>query len=154
MKSASMIMGVCILLGCSAPAPEPEEEAVLALDWGVFQQSIEPMLQQRCANPSCHGRPERPWSIYAPGRFRLDSTRLFIDEDLNAQEKEHNFWVSSVFANIGGIASNERLLLQKPLAQGVYHGGGAIFLGERDEAARTLRAWIEAGSAHAKDSAP
>lgn len=152
MKGNPFVLGVCVVMGCSAPGPE--EEPIEGLDRRVFQESIEPVLQQRCANPSCHGRLERPWAIYAPGRFRLDPTRVFIDEELSAREEEHNFWVSSVFAGLGGMQAKERLLIQKPLAQVVYHGGGVVFMGERDEAARRLLAWIEAGSLSVKEPGP
>lgn len=136
-----------IVLGLVACAePEPAPEPVIWLDATVFEREILPILGERCGNPSCHGRSDRPLAIYSPGRWRADPARVFLPEPLTAEELEHDYAVACVFAAHGGSVEDAPLLLE-PLGAGagVYHGGGAVFAGTTDRDYRALAAWIEAG---------
>lgn len=134
---------VCTFLGCSIP--QQGEEAIVSLDRGVYEASIEAILQVRCANPSCHGRVDRPFSMYTPGRFREQAERVFLDEPLSEAEKDHNFWTANTFANLGPEPAAQRVLVQKPLGTALHHEGGAVFSSEKEGDARRLITWIEAG---------
>ncbi len=131
------------LTGCLGP--EPGASQIRAFDRDVFAASVQPILAERCANPSCHGRPDRPMSLYSPLRWRMDPDRTFLAEPLSAAELDHNFTMASVFAI--GVDPEHTLILEKPLAEavGMYHGGGAVFEGTLDRGYRTIRAWLEGG---------
>lgn len=109
------------------------------LDEAVFVADVEPVLEARCANPSCHGRPERPLSIFAPHFYREDSTRTFLNEALSDDELRHNYDLSCSFA-VGIDFPDDCLLLRKPLGL-AYHGGGVV-LDETDPEARAIRDWL------------
>lgn len=122
-------------------------ESLPVLDRGVYVATIEPILVTRCANPSCHARPERPFSLYAPGMRRLDSARDFLpDEPLLAAEVEHNYQAASAFAGMAA-GPEDTLLVRKPLGDlaGTYHGGGAVFDGTKDRAYRAVLDWVRQG---------
>jgi hypothetical protein len=122
------------------PAPEPIPEGDLAR----FAADVQPILDHRCATPSCHGRPDRALSIYSSGRYRSDPARTFLSEPLTADE---------LAANVRGVAAftldvdrlDDVLVVRKPLAieqGGCWHAGGEIFGSVEDRDLRALRAWL------------
>ncbi|MEK6606468.1 MAG: hypothetical protein AABZ30_02300 [Myxococcota bacterium] len=125
------------LAGCGGV--EQGYEPVPPLDEEAFVESVGPVLEERCANPSCHGRPERPLAVYAPRRFRADATRTFLDEPLTSEELRHNYDRACGFAAFVD-APIESLLLRKPLGR-AYHGGG-IVLAEGDAETRVIEDWL------------
>lgn len=137
MRAALLAMG---LAGCANVEPGTTELA--RLDRTRFELSVQPILAESCANPSCHGRPERALSLYAPRRFREDSSRTHLDEPLTSEELAHNFRAAS--ALVDPHALEQSPLLRKSLGErsGSYHGGGVVFDGENDDRYRTLLAWV------------
>lgn len=127
-----------IALGCSGPAPGLV--ATARLDREVFATEVLPILVEGCANPSCHGRPERGLSLYAPRRFREDPARTHLDEPLTAEELEHNFYATT--ALVDAADPDGSLLLAKALGARVYHGGGAVLESVNDARYRAIRAWV------------
>lgn len=139
-----LVMVVAASLGSGCGGPENGTNAVRAFDRDAFVATVQPIVAERCANPSCHGRLERPLALYAPMRFRLDPTRTHIDEPLTAREVDHNFWASA-FLSTEAERAEESLFLAKPLAQIRYHGGGAIFDSAEDAEYRALLVWVSDG---------
>lgn len=144
------IAPLLVLAGCSFPAQD--ERPMVDLDYTTFVNDIQPIFAARCANPACHGRPERALSTYAPKRFRADPQRVHLDEPLTEQEMRHNFVAACIFASEAD-GPEETPLLQKPLADPVYHGGGAVFFSDRDSDYITIHSWI-AGGDHSGGGAP
>lgn len=132
-----------LLLGCANVEQGTSENP--RLDREAFAAKVQPILIESCANPTCHGRPERGLSIYAPKRFRADPSRTHLDEPLTDEELEHNFCAASALVN--GDDVDASLLLRKAIGEhsGSYHGGGVVLDGVDDRRYRTLRAWA-AGS--------
>jgi len=132
---------VIALAGCANVEPGATE--VARLDRVQFAATVQPILAESCANPSCHGRPERALSLYAPRRFREDPSRTYLDEPLTAEELEHNFCASSALVDPSAI--DQSPLLRKSLGEksGSHHGGGVVFDGPNDDRYRTLRVWAE-----------
>lgn len=134
-----LVTALFLALSCSSP-PESGSEQVHWLDYDEFRTSVMPLFAESCSNPSCHARPERPFSLYAPLARRMDETRTHLLEPLTDEELMHNYVVSCVLAS-----GDDVLLLRKPLAEhaGTYHGGGAVFEGKSDDRYRTLERWVE-----------
>lgn len=151
MRADLALVASLALAGCAAP-PEGDEDLRL-LDRHTFSTIVQPILSKRCSNPSCHGRPERGLSIFAPGRFRADPSRVHLDEPLFEDELFHNYLSTCVFSGGSGEASDAPFAA-KPLAARVYHGGGAVFAEATDRDYRTFVAWIEAGPAPAQGEDP
>jgi len=128
-----------LALSCSSP-PESGSERVHWLDYDEFRTNVQPIYAESCSNPSCHARPERAFSLYAPLARRMDQTRTHLLEPLTDEELLHNYVVSCVLAS-----GSDPLLLRKPLAEhaSTYHGGGAVFEGPSDARYRTLEGWVE-----------
>ncbi len=141
-------IAACALLALAVAcgAPEDDPHAVRWLDPGRFAAEVQPVLAERCGNPSCHGRVERPFVVYSPRGLRADPERTWIDEPLTAEELEDNYTSACVFASEAARPA-DTLLLRKPLAQhaGTHHEGGAVFAGTADRQWRTLLGWVEAG---------
>lgn len=123
-------------VGCAGP--DPGTTPVAQPDRAEFATTILPILAERCANPACHGRPERALSLYAPLRFRADATRTWLDEPLTPQELEHDY--CAVSGLIDPADPDRSLLLQKALER-APHGGGRV-LEPEDGPHRMIRAWI------------
>ena len=115
--------------GTSAPAP-PGGGHEVHLDYGVFVQKIEPILNDRgCSNSACHGG-------QGSGELLLSG----------GNSPESDFIAVSGLVTPWEASASELLL--KPLAVaagGVEHGGGDIFADTTDEDYRTILAWVEAG---------
>ncbi|MCB9598457.1 MAG: hypothetical protein H6719_37430 [Sandaracinaceae bacterium] len=135
------IAGVALLLvGCG---PELTTTPLEVGDLGFFTARVEPHLEARCGSAGCHGRPDRPFAVYAPGQHRRDAGRTWLDEPLDRDEVEENALRVSAF----GIGRDpfETLIVQKPLSPeegGLWHGGGDVFAGRNDEGCRALTAWL------------
>jgi hypothetical protein len=126
------------LLALAGCAPAPGYDSLPPADYARFVAAVQPVLAARCANPTCHGRPDRPLEVFAPHLHRLDARRLFLDEPLTDEELRRNYDRARAFV------ADECLLLTKPLAGGARHGGGAQFADEEEAEWRTLRDWVEA----------
>jgi hypothetical protein len=133
------------LIGC-APLPDPEPMPVG--DAATFAATVQPVVDERCATPSCHGRPERPLSLFSPLHYRRDPARTFLDEPLDADELDANVRRTCAFT-LDLLREHEAvdacLVLRKPLAVaagGARHEGGEIFRAVDDRDYRTLRAWL------------
>jgi hypothetical protein len=138
--------GVAPLVASCALEPPPDE-AVPVGDPDAFAREVQPVLDARCADPTCHGRPERPLAIYSPGRHRQDPARTFLVEPLTPEELEVNARVLAAFALEVEDGVDSCLVLRKPLARaagGCEHAGGEVFPGRDDREYRALRAWLAA----------
>lgn len=133
-----------LLAACSVPVEDAT--AVRWLDADAFEADVQPILAARCGNPSCHGRPDRPFAVYSPLQWRADAARTHLPEPLTDDELAHNYTAACVFVTEAGWP-DDALLLRKPLAEaaGTYHGGGPVFDGTSDDDYRTVRAWVEGG---------
>jgi hypothetical protein len=131
-------------VACSAPGGEDIE--VRWLDYDLFVADVQPILAEKCGNPSCHGRADRPYSVFSPRAWRLDPERTHLSEPLSSEELVHNYTMSCVFVS-EAEAPDASLLLLKPLGSSgdVFHGGGVIFEGESDRDYRIVLEWIEKG---------
>ena len=141
MRAFSIIVAVA-LAACAVEEPPPEPLA--SGDLAVFASESQPVLDRRCADPSCHARDDRPFAIYSPGRRRADPSRLFMQEPLTADELAANARVFAAFAP-GEPTVDDCLILRKPLAiaaGGAGHLGGELFAGRDDADYQGLRAFL------------
>ncbi len=109
-----------------------------------FIEDAEPELVAGCGNPSgCHGREDRPFTLYVRRANRLDPADVFIDPPLSEEESRANFERTVAFAVRVGDAAP--LLLSKPLAPsagGTWHRGGTIYESESERGYRVLADWL------------
>jgi len=138
-------LATCALLllcaGCDGPGPDPRPWPVGDLE--AFEQRVMPHLAERCASGGCHGDPDRPLSLYAPGAHRADPRRLHLDEPLTQEELVENARRVRAFALTAPV--RDTLIVRKPLAPaagGLWHGGGDVFADERDPGCRELVRWL------------
>lgn len=140
---------VAPLVACG-PGAGVRELAIGPMD--EFVRAVAPVLDGRCAQGGCHGRPDRPFVLFAPGVYRLDASRTHLAEDLTPQEHELN--ATRVAAWADADRPDESLVLSKPLAGGAFHGGGEVFAGETDPDYVVLRDWIRTCSVGRDAGAP
>ncbi len=141
------LLALLVLGGSACVVEPPPDEPVPAGDLEAFALTVQPVLDARCADPTCHGRSDRPLTLFSPGRYRLDPARTFLVEALAPAELEANARVLAAFALDPPLADDVDacLVLRKPLALtagGCEHGGGEIFPGRDDREYRALRAWL------------
>lgn len=152
MRSLSLAL-VMIVSACEGPPPG---RAPLPMaDLAAFEAEVQPHLAERCASGGCHGRAERPLSLYARGAHRLDPSRVHLDEPITAFELEENARRISAFAL--AVPARDSLTVRKPLAQaagGLWHGGGDVFYDDTDPACRALVRWLDARSMSSDAGAP
>lgn len=140
--AALAIFGACAPDGGYQPMPSG--------DPATFRSEVQPLLEERCANPSCHGSTDRPLEIYATLRHRLDPDDIFVDEPITDQEVLLNQQRAACF--IGDLDHGTSSLARKPLPAdegGVGHQGGIIFERGDDPAYLPLAAWVDATAASA-----
>ena len=141
---AAMLLAAAVL-GCG---PDPGGFLPVAIgDAATFRSEVEPLLEERCANPSCHAGADRPLEIYAPLRHRLNPDNIFVDEPISDEELTLNQQRAACFINDLDHGSS---LARKPLPieeGGVGHAGGIIFPRGDDPAYLPLRAWVDATAA-------
>jgi hypothetical protein len=93
--------------GGPLPVPEPSYDA--------FVSTVYPVLLRDCGFPECHGRPERFFQVFGPGRARRSpATEPYAPA--TPDELAHGF------GRARSMLLGEALLLRKPLAVAV---GGA-----------------------------
>ena len=122
--------------GEALPLPDP--------DPAVFAAEVQPVLAVSCANPACHGTPERPLSVYAPGRWRLDDRATFRDEPLTDEELAHNLASATAFL-VGVEDALECELVARPLAPGQggqEHGGGTVWADTGEPGFQAVFEWV------------
>jgi hypothetical protein len=124
--------------GCDAHGLELRPLAVGPLD--VFETQVQPVLEVRCAQGGCHGRPDRPFVLYAPGVYRRDPTRAGLDEPLDSVEISEN--ALRVAALRDRVDVDRSPVLRKPLAGSSHHGGGVIFEARTEREYQVLRRWL------------
>ncbi len=150
MRAAALALrALALALALAACAVEPGPPRGLPEgDLGVFAAEAQPVLDRHCADPGCHGRPERPFAIYSPGRHRADPERRFLAEPLSEAELAANARTVAAFALeplLAGAPVDDCLVLRKPLALGAGgcgHEGGASFRGTDDRDYRALRSFL------------
>lgn len=128
--------------GCLGPPIGEHPLAVGPLD--EFEAQVQPLLEQECAQGGCHGRPDRPFVLYAAGAYRADPERTHLSEPLSFEETEMNAWRLAALAVPDDPRSSLSLL--KPLAiegGGIHHGGGDVFPDPDDPRYQVLLHWLE-----------
>ena len=137
--------------GCASP---PSPRPLPSPDPLAFAAAVQPLLDGRCADPSCHGRPERALSLYSPLHFRSDPRHTYLDEPLDEEELRHNvrMLVAFLVDLPPGTTVDDCLVLRKPLALaagGCDHLGGAQFPSRDERGYRQLRSWFAGAAAGA-----
>jgi hypothetical protein len=151
----ALAAGLLAGAACEGPGLASTPLAVGPLD--DFAHEVEPVLEARCAQGGCHGRADRPFSLYAPGQLRADPRRTHLAEPLTEGEVAVNARRIAALAVPG--STDDSPALRKPLALsagGSYHGGGDVFVDRTDPGYRALRSWLLAcergGDAGAPDA--
>lgn len=142
-----------LLVAMSACVPGPQTDVALApASFAMFEAKVHPVLERRCANPTCHGDPARPLELYGTQQHRLDPLRLHLDEPVSQEELQLDFQRSRAFFDEDGDPSRCHLLT-KPLAEsagGSKHSGGAQFEDAHEEEYQTLLEWVTRASVAAR----
>ena len=123
-----------------------ELEAFQEMDYGVFASEVHPILERRCATPSCHGVRGRPLEIYAVGWHRLDPARVHDEGPLDDEELRLGYERARSFIVEAGTTGRCHLL-DKPLAEsagGAAHEGGAQFEDVSEPDFIALHRWVSA----------
>lgn len=136
------ILATAQMMGCLDGTGQ--DLVVPLADKQTFETDVMPILAQRCANPGCHGEPDRPLEVYAVLRHRLDPADRWRDVPLSEMELSRNYAHACGF--LAGIDTSEDcLLLRKTLpesAGGAYHAGGVIFEDTSEPDYQTLQRWV------------
>jgi len=136
------LLVIVTLVACSGPEVAFEPITVASID--LFEAEVQPHIEERCGSGGCHGRAERPLSVFARGAYRRDATRTYLDEPLTRAELEENARRLSSFAF--GTNAAGSLAIRKPLAVhagGLWHGGGDTFYDPLDPACVAISEWLD-----------
>jgi hypothetical protein len=138
-----------LLLAATACIGEPPlPQSLPEGDAQVFASTAQPVLDRRCAEPTCHARADRPLALFSPGRRRADPARTFLNESLTDAELAHNARAVAAFALeplLAGEPLASCLVLRKPLARaagGSGHVGGEIFAAVDDPDYQALAGFL------------
>lgn len=132
-------------IGCVQDGIDRQRELPSA-DEHYFRCEVQPVLAASCAFMDCHGRADRPLSIYAEQRFRLGISWDDYETPLTADELAANLHTVRGFIDQGD--DQVVMLADKPLdtrAGGLFHRGrdlygqDDVFLSTDDPGYRALR---------------
>lgn len=122
-----------------------EVAAPLEASWESWVTEVQPLLAERCGNPSCHGDVSRPLEVFGVHRHRLDPSDTYVDAPLTDEELAVGYDKARALI-VPGEAADESLLLRKPVptsAGGAPHQGGVQFQDPADDPDyEVLWAWI------------
>lgn len=137
----ALVLGAWPALGCGADTLEGIEPQ---LDFDVFVERVQPVLDRGCSNPgTCHGSEQRPLALYSRRANRLVAADVFVDPPLSSDELRANFERSLSFVDVAHPERSE--LLTKPLAPsagGMGHRGGTVFVDTTDREYQEVLRWI------------
>lgn len=145
----AVLFATALALAAAACGPDGGTVPITVGDQATFRTDVQPILEERCANPSCHGGDGRPLEIYATLRHRLHPEDIYVDEPVTDEELTLNQQRAACFVRDLDHGSS---LARKPLPVdegGVQHAGGIIFQRGDDPAYLPLRAWVDATMASA-----
>ncbi len=129
------------LLACQVESPHATTPLVcpgLAPTLPQFTQQISPLLEKRCGDALCHGRPERPYALYAAGARRLDPATLW-KAPLTGEEVKANY--ASTLGFLDNPYPRQTTLVLKAVGL-LGHKGGSVFAAPSDPECQAVIAWM------------
>jgi hypothetical protein len=140
-------LAIAIATAACANTPLEGEGEIPETDTARFATDVYPLLLANCGFVACHGGGTRPFSVYGPGRTRLDP-ELDVYAPVTAAELAISYGRARSML-VAPEGPRRAPLLRKPLAVeagGAEHGGddpwgGPIFASKRDPRYVTLFYW-------------
>lgn len=138
---AAALAGCVVAAGdLTVPAADPES----------FQTKVYPILLGDCGFPACHGDPRRFFTVFGPGRTRLDAETSPYDPATPDELAQTYTRTRSMLLAPDGVRRSP--LLRKPLAVsagGAGHRGddvwgASVFASKADPRFQTLFFWATA----------
>jgi hypothetical protein len=109
----------------------------------AYVADVHPILERRCSTLDCHGDPGRPLRLYAETGLRAaDSLR---GQPITVDELAAN--VRSLLAVDPETPPAQSMLLTKPLAGGIDHVGGDIWVNVDEPQPACFLGWLTGKSA-------
>lgn len=141
----ALIGGPTSIAACDAPSGA----IVPAPDYAEFRDTAYPILLRDCGFSQCHGTPERFFSIYGPGRQRLEPDDIAILDPVTDDEIEHSYErARAMLLHDGDITQSP--LLSKPLEGGGHAGfdrfGRNVYADTSDVRFIALQKWAGSGA--------
>jgi hypothetical protein len=124
--AATSALGLIVLAACTQPAGELQ---IRDADPIVFRDTVYPVLLRDCGFAGCHGTHERFFSVFGPGRTRLDPATGIYDP---VTPTELSLSFTRARSMILPEDPESSLLLRKPLARdegGAGHKGDDVWGG-------------------------
>ena len=108
----------------------------------TFDLEAGPLLAKRCGDFACHGKADRPLSLFATGRMRLAALDSGSASPLTSAEVDANYSATRGF--LDASRATDTTLIREALGGGGGHKGGAVFAAPSDPQCRAIVRWIEA----------
>lgn len=145
-------LGLLALAGAGCTEPD-RTIAIPAADAASFRSTVYPILLADCGFPACHGDPRRFFSVFGPGRTRLDPATAPYDPPTPDELAQSYTRTRSMLLGADGVRRS--LLLRKPLAidaGGAGHAGddpwgASLYASKEDPRFRALFFWATAEAA-------
>jgi len=146
------ILGLLAIAGTGCHEPDTRIEVPPA-DPASFRSTVYPILLADCGFPACHGDPRRFFSVFGPGRTRLDPATAPYDPATPDELAQTYSRTRSMLLGPDGVRRSP--LLRKPLAiaaGGAGHVGDdpwgtSIYQSKEDPRFRAMFFWATAEAA-------
>ncbi len=148
----SLVLGLVLATIGACVAPSGNIDVPTA-DPAVFRETIYPILLRDCGFNTCHGTSERFFSVFGPGRARLDPATVPYDP-ATPYELAHSYTrARSMLLDPDGPGSS--LLVRKPIPEaqgGAGHKGDdpwgdSVYASTGDPSFIALYSWATASEA-------
>ena len=145
--AAPVVVTTFVIFGLAAGCVDGPgaAESLPAADYRDFVVEVQPVLDNLCANSSCHGDAGRPLETFSVGEHRLDVQQLDSTDALSDEELLSNYLSSLAFLVDIETAADSGLLA-KPLALeagGSEHVGGVQFNSVDEAEYRIMLRWAQ-----------
>jgi hypothetical protein len=134
---------IVLLAGCIDGPGDPV--APPSADYDLYVDTVHPVFESSCSNPSCHGNGQRPFEVFAARRNRLDPAELYRATPLSDEELALDFERSCGFL-VDLDRAEDCALLNKPLAPsagGTTHGGETQFADREEPGYQAILRWVD-----------
>jgi len=108
--AATRVLALACLAGCAEPTGEL---GIPNANPTTFRDTVYPILLRDCGFVACHGTSDRFFSVFGPGRTRLDPATGIFDPATPTEIALSYTRARSMLTEPDGVASS--LLLRKPI---------------------------------------
>jgi hypothetical protein len=151
-RAAQAVALACIAVIAACGNEEAGDAVSPESSYAIFEAQVYPLLLRDCGFSECHGKEERFYQLWGPGRTRLRETTM-SDDPVTKEEIRRSYERTRAMLATSADVSDS-LLLRKPLEpnaggqghKGVDEFGRNVYRYKEDPSFVTLSSWARSAA--------